>query len=341
MLSGHSSRAAFAPAVLAAAVLAAGAPAALAISHTPGGARAPSSPHAGGAEYGVTPRSGPPRPVVARLSVPRTTRAGRAPRVILRIEEENAGTVWVRVAINSLQTRRTAVVTALGWVPTGRNLTVRWPAHARLSAGVYHVSVTAHDRHGATLLRRAHSSGVKTLTVTAPAPPAAPPVAPAPAPAPPSVEAGVPTPAQTVAYGAVFPVAGAHNYGSPEGRFGAPRAGHIHQGQDVLAAEGTPVVAPLAGVISWTSFQAGGAGYYVVEHTGYGFDFMFAHCREGSITVAAGKSVAAGTQLCEVGQTGDAEGPHLHFEMWVGGWQASSGHPIDPLPYLQAWEGRH
>ena len=34
--------------------------------------------------------------------------------------------------------------------------------------------------------------------------------------------------------------------------------------------------------------------------------------------------------------TGDAEGPHLHFEIWQGPWQAG-GHPIDPLPYVQQW----
>jgi murein DD-endopeptidase MepM/ murein hydrolase activator NlpD len=157
-------------------------------------------------------------------------------------------------------------------------------------------------------------------------------------PLPPATEAGVPTTAQTVADGAIFPVAGPHSFGGPENRFGAPRNGHIHQGQDVLTAEGTPVVAPLAGVVESTAYQAGGAGYYAVEHTTFGFDFMFAHCQAGTFAVSSGQAVAAGQVLCHAGQSGDATAPHLHFEMWVGGWQAASGHPIDPLPYLEAWE---
>ena len=48
--------------------------------------------------------------------------------------------------------------------------------------------------------------------------------------------------------------------------------------------------------------------------------------------------VAAGQELCQAGQTGDATTPHLDFEMWVGGWRTASGYPIDPLLYLEAWE---
>ena len=200
------------------------------------------------------------------------------------------------------------------------------------------MSVSAHDHHGATLLRGAHSSGEASLTVNAAVNPptsSSPPSVPAPAASP---EAGVPTPAQSAAAGAVFPVAGAHNFGGPENLFGAQRNGYLHQGQDVLTAEGTPIVAPMAGTILTSSYQAGGAGYYAVEHTGVGFDFMFAHCQAGSLAVSTGQAVSAGQALCKAGQTGDATTPHLHFEMWVGGWQASTGHPIDPLAYLEAWE---
>ncbi len=136
----------------------------------------------------------------------------------------------------------------------------------------------------------------------------------------------------------MFPVVGPHSYGDAANRFGAGRVGHIHQGQDVLASEGTPVVAPMAGTIITTGYQASAAGWYVAEHTASTFDFFFAHCQAGSLAVSTGEAVRAGQALCKVGQTGDATGPHLHFEMWVGGWQAAGGHPVDPLPYLAAWE---
>jgi hypothetical protein len=297
-----------------------------------GGASAPSAPLSGGSEYGLSAATSIVHPVVTSLGVPSTSVPGRPPRVTLRIDEAHVGTVNATVAVNDLSTRKAAIVVKLGWVHTGRTLSVSWPRGARLKAGSYHVSVSAHDHHKRSLMRTAHSSGVSTLTVAAPAP------LPAPAPTTPVVEAGVPSPAQTVASGAIFPVAGAHNFGGPDNRYGAPRSGHIHEGQDILTSEGTPDVAPLAGTITTTSYQAGGAGYYAVEHTLVGFDLVFAHCQAATLAVSAGQAVATGQALCLAGQTGDATAPHLHFEMWVGGWYASGGHTIDPLPYLEAWE---
>jgi biotin carboxyl carrier protein len=299
-----------------------------------GGAPAPSAPLSGGSEYGLSTVANVAHPVVTSLSVPATSVPGQLPRVTLRIDEAHVETINATIAVNDLSTRRAALVVKMGWVHTGRTLSVSWPRGSTLKAGSYHVSVSAHDHHRRSLVRSAHSSGVSTLTVAA----VAPAVAPAPTPPTPVVEAGVPSPAQTVASGAVFPVAGAHDFGGPENRYGAPRSGHIHEGQDIMTAEGTPDVAPLAGTITTTSYQAGGAGYYAVEHTLVGFDFMFAHCQAATLAVSAGQAVAAGQTLCLAGQTGDATAPHLHFEMWVGGWYAAGGHTIDPLPYLQAWE---
>jgi len=298
-----------------------------------GGVQAPlrpstgSSPLAGGTNYGAPTLS--LHPVVSELSIATEAAAGRPPRLVVRIDEADVGTVDAQVTVISLSTHRPVITVKLGWVHTHSALTVSWPRAAVLRAGSYEVSVSAHDRYGRALARAVGHAGEVTLTITAPksVPPA---VAPPPA--------GVPTPAQTVADGAVFPVAGAHNFGGPENRFGAPRDGYLHQGQDILTAEGTPVVAPLAGTILTTSYQAAGAGYYAVEQTGVGFDFMFAHCQAGSLVVAAGQNVAAGGSLCRAGQTGDATAPHLDFEIWVGGWQAAGGYPIDPLAYLEAWE---
>jgi Peptidase family M23 len=301
----------------------------------PGGAAAPSpsSSQAGGSEFGVP--ASVIRPVVAELRAPSSALTGRPPKVTVEVTERGVGTVSMRVLITDLRSHRTVVTASMGWVHTARRLTVPWPSSARLTVGSYRVTVSAHDHQNGNLLRSAHSSGEATLTIKAPAPK---PIAPTPEPVPTPTEPGVPTPAQTLADGAVFPVAGAHNFGNSENRFGAPRSGHTHQGQDVLTAEGTPDLVPLAGTIESTSFQAGGAGYYVVEHTTYGLDFMFAHCEAGSFSVAEGQAVAAGQQICRAGQTGDATTPHLHFEIWVGGWQAAAGYPIDPLPYLEAWE---
>jgi murein DD-endopeptidase MepM/ murein hydrolase activator NlpD len=106
----------------------------------------------------------------------------------------------------------------------------------------------------------------------------------------------------------------------------------------VLADEGLQVAAPLGGTIITTAYQAGGAGWYAAEQTVDGLSFFYAHCQASSLAVSTGERVSAGQAICKVGQTGDATGPHLLLEIWVGGWQAQGGYPIDPLAYLEAWE---
>jgi murein DD-endopeptidase MepM/ murein hydrolase activator NlpD len=136
-----------------------------------------------------------------------------------------------------------------------------------------------------------------------------------------------------------FPIAGSFDWGGEGSRFGAPRDGHRHQGQDLAAAEGTPVVAPRGGVVEAVEYQARGAGHYVVlDAEGEDYDYVFMHLRAGSIPVEAGTRVRTGQRIGEVGNTGGSSGPHLHFEIWVGGWFAG-GEPIDPLPLLQGWAG--
>jgi murein DD-endopeptidase MepM/ murein hydrolase activator NlpD len=138
----------------------------------------------------------------------------------------------------------------------------------------------------------------------------------------------------------VFPVQGPFSFGGDDARFGAGRTGHIHQGQDVVAASGTPIVAPVTGTVLWKSNQPGGAGIYLVVHGASDQrDYVFMHLLRGSVLVAPGDAVRAGQQLAQVGATGDASGPHLHFEIWIGGWYARGGAPVDPLPQLRRWAG--
>jgi hypothetical protein len=136
-----------------------------------------------------------------------------------------------------------------------------------------------------------------------------------------------------------FPITGSFHWGGDGSRFGAEREGHSHQGQDLAAAEGTPVVAPRAGLVEAVQYQAAGAGHYVVlDGDDEDHDYVFMHLRSGSVTVREGDRVRTAQRIGEVGNTGRSSGPHLHFEIWVGGWFAG-GEPIDPLPLLKSWAG--
>jgi murein DD-endopeptidase MepM/ murein hydrolase activator NlpD len=219
-----------------------------------------------------------------------------------------ANRVRVRVDLLSMLTSKPAATLALGRRATGRTYTRMW--RPTLAAGRY----TARLR--ATTLRRqgrARASSTSTIEIQE---------------------------APVVAASGVFPVQGPYSLGGPTSRFGAKREGHIHQGQDISAAAGTPLVAPRAGFISWRAYQAYGAGHYVVLHGDDGRDYVFMHMQGGSVIVQKGQGVAAGERLGAVGRSGHADGPHLHFEIWPDGWYSSKkSKPIDPLPDLLAWAG--
>jgi murein DD-endopeptidase MepM/ murein hydrolase activator NlpD len=227
-------------------------------------------------------------------------------RALVRFEVKDAARrVRVRLAFVSLAGNGTKRVN-LGRRRTGIVHSVR----RSLSPGSYRVRITAINPRGRRTVR---------ATTVEVAPP-------------------VTAPVSEVAGNGVFPVRGPYSFGGKDSRFGASRTGHIHQGQDVAAAEGTPLVAPKAGTIHWRAYQAGGAGYYLVlDADGENFMYVFMHLRQGSLLVSKGDRVAAGQQIAQVGNTGSSDGAHLHFEAWDGPWYGG-GHPIDPLPILKSWE---
>ncbi|HEY5942806.1 MAG TPA: peptidoglycan DD-metalloendopeptidase family protein [Solirubrobacterales bacterium] len=138
-------------------------------------------------------------------------------------------------------------------------------------------------------------------------------------------------------YGYAFPILGNHEYGMSAGRFGAGRTGHTHQGQDVMAACGTPLVAARGGIVQYSGYQSAAGNYIVIDGRGTGYDFMYAHLLEPSL-LSTGETVRTGQPIGIVGETGDAQGCHLHFEMWgPPGWY-EGGSPFDPLAYLQKWD---
>lgn len=255
---------------------------------------------------GAAPAPTSTRPTLTIFDASQAVATGSSSsRALVRFQVSDAARrVRVRLAFVSLAGDGTKRVN-LGRRRTGKVHSVR----RSLSSGSYRVRITAINPRG----RKA----VRATTVE---------VAPA-----------APAPAAVTGTG-IFPVQGPYDFGGKDARFGAARSGHIHQGQDVAAAEGTPLVAPKAGTIHWRAYQAGGAGYYLVlDADGEDFMYVFMHLRQGSLLVSKGDHVAAGQQIGQVGNTGSSSGPHLHFEVWQGAWYAG-GHPIDPLPVLQSWE---
>jgi murein DD-endopeptidase MepM/ murein hydrolase activator NlpD len=138
-------------------------------------------------------------------------------------------------------------------------------------------------------------------------------------------------------YGYAFPVLGPHDFGGSAGRFGAPRSGHTHQGQDTMAACGTPLVAARGGAVQYAGYEGNAGNYIVIDGKGTSLDFMYAHLAEPS-PLQTGDPVRTGQPIGVVGDTGDATACHLHFEIWTApGWY-EGGSPIDPLPYLEKWD---
>jgi murein DD-endopeptidase MepM/ murein hydrolase activator NlpD len=138
-------------------------------------------------------------------------------------------------------------------------------------------------------------------------------------------------------YGYEFPIMGAHDYGGAAGRFGASRAGHTHEGQDVMAACGTPLIAARGGRVQYSGYQGAAGNYIVIDGKGTSFDMAYMHLLEPS-PLQEGMAVRTGEPIGVVGQTGDATACHLHFEIWTApGWY-EGGSPIDPLPYLEKWD---
>jgi murein DD-endopeptidase MepM/ murein hydrolase activator NlpD len=134
--------------------------------------------------------------------------------------------------------------------------------------------------------------------------------------------------------GHVFPVRGPHTYGDG---FGVPRNGHTHQGVDVMADCGVPLVAARGGVVKYKGTHAAAGNYLVIDGADTGVDNAYMHLRAPS-PLNKGDTVRTGEPIGFVGRTGDATACHLHFEEWSApGWY-TGGHAIDPLPDLKAWD---
>lgn len=108
----------------------------------------------------------------------------------------------------------------------------------------------------------------------------------------------------------------------------ARSGGRRHEGVDMMAPHGSPVLAPVAGTIRASNSALGGVGFWLEGDDGN--TYFGAHM--ASRSVSEGR-VEPGTQIGTVGSTGNAGTPHLHFEVMV------AGASVNPYPYAAEWCG--
>jgi murein DD-endopeptidase MepM/ murein hydrolase activator NlpD len=97
---------------------------------------------------------------------------------------------------------------------------------------------------------------------------------------------------------------------------------HVHTGVDLAAPPGTPVYAAAAG-LAHVGYDAAGAGLFVA--VSFDASVRILYCHLLTVLVATGQHVAAGDRIGEVGATGLATGPHLHFEIQIAGRYVDPG----------------
>jgi murein DD-endopeptidase MepM/ murein hydrolase activator NlpD len=107
--------------------------------------------------------------------------------------------------------------------------------------------------------------------------------------------------------------------------WGAPRSGHTHQGVDMMADYGTPLVAITSGTISYSAYDGSGGNMIFLDGDD-GNSYWYMHNQENLVSSG---HVSVGQQIATVGDTGNAAGtPHLHFEFHPGGGSAVNPYPL-------------
>jgi murein DD-endopeptidase MepM/ murein hydrolase activator NlpD len=114
-----------------------------------------------------------------------------------------------------------------------------------------------------------------------------------------------------------------------------PRWGTFHDGLDLAAPTGTNVLAAHSGTIAYAGSDLGGYGKLLVIKGDDGLISVYAH--NSRLYKSQGDKVAVRDHIADVGATGKAEGPHLHFEIRTRDKRGKAV-AVDPLPLLKANE---
>ncbi len=135
----------------------------------------------------------------------------------------------------------------------------------------------------------------------------------------------------------VFPVRGRVDWGEQDARFGAWRGGHVHEGQDLFARPGTPLIAIREGRVLETGDDGGRGNYVAICNRAARRTFVYLHMLHPS-RVRVGEHVRVGERVGAVGCTGSCWGDHLHLEVRRG--RGTTGRALDPLPLLRRLAAR-
>lgn len=100
----------------------------------------------------------------------------------------------------------------------------------------------------------------------------------------------------------------------------------FHSGIDITASTGTPVKATADGIVSFSGWNGGSGNLVVLEH-GFGYSTFYAHNKMNLVKV--GQRVRRGDIIGYIGSTGNATGPHVHYEIW------KDGNPVNPKKYIE------
>lgn len=129
----------------------------------------------------------------------------------------------------------------------------------------------------------------------------------------------------------VFPVKAPVKFGTGQAAYGADRGSRMHEGQDMFAPAGTPLVAMRDSTVIEEG-NGGGRGNYVALYSpAIKRTFVYLHMQSPA-RVKTGRHVRAGQRVGELGCTGSCFGDHLHLEVRRG--RGTTAPPTNPMPYL-------
>lgn len=104
-----------------------------------------------------------------------------------------------------------------------------------------------------------------------------------------------------------------------------------HRGSDFPCPEGTDIYAAASGTVVVAEYHSSWGNYVKIEHVSGDVYTLYAHCSQ--LLVRSGQVVTQGQVVAKSGNTGNSTGPHLHFELYLGG-SSSAENRVDAAPYI-------